>query len=167
MQPAKVTSRSPRRSPQPSPSPGQAWLGIVSRAHVARGVAGGFAQLCHGREAPLRRMRPGDWLIYYSPSTELRGGERLQAFTALGQLQGERVYHHTMEDGWQAWRRDVRYEPVGPVPLATLAPALHLTARPHWGVALRRGHLPLDAHDFALIAAALRAGGPGPVAHLG
>ena len=43
------------------------WLGVVSRAHVERGVAGGFAQLCHGRAAPLARMQTGDWLIYYSP----------------------------------------------------------------------------------------------------
>ncbi|TDM67930.1 EVE domain-containing protein, partial [Lactobacillus crispatus] len=25
-----------------------AWLGVVSRTHVRRGLAGGFAQLCHG-----------------------------------------------------------------------------------------------------------------------
>jgi hypothetical protein len=34
--------------------------------------------------------------------------------------------------------------------------SLHLTARPSWGMALRRGHLPLDEHDFQLIAGALR-----------
>jgi hypothetical protein len=62
-----------------------AWLGVVSRAHVQRGVAGDFAQLCHGKALPLRRMRRGDWLVYYSPSIE-GGGAPLRAFTALGQL---------------------------------------------------------------------------------
>ena len=132
------------------------WLGVVSRAHVARGVAGGFAQLCHGKEGPLRRMQVGDWLIYYSPSTEMGGGERLQSFTALGQVRDERVYLHDMGAGFVPFRRDVRYERVRPVPLVALADRLHLTARPNWGMALRRGHLPLDDHDFQLIAAALR-----------
>jgi hypothetical protein len=136
------------------------WLGVVSQAHVERGVTGGFAQLCHGKEAPLRRMRPGDWLIYYSPSTEMRGGERLQSFTALGQVKDERVYLHDMGGGFVPFRRDLRYERVQPVPLAALEDQLHLTARPSWGMALRRGHLPLDEHDFQLIAGALRSAGP-------
>ncbi len=134
------------------------WLGVVSRAHVERGIAGGFAQLCHGKEGPLRRMKVGDWLIYYSPSTEMGGGERLQAFTALGRVVGERVYERDMGGGFVPFRRDVRYEPVRAVPIATLTAELHLTARPNWGMALRRGHLPLDEHDFERIAGALRRG---------
>ena len=43
------------------------WIGVVSRDHVMTGVAGGFAQVGHGKSAPLRRMSAGDWLIYYSP----------------------------------------------------------------------------------------------------
>jgi hypothetical protein len=130
------------------------WLGVVSRAHVERGVVGGFAQLCHGKERPLRRMRAGDWLIYYSPSVEM-GGERLQSFTALGEVVDEHVYLHDMGGGFVPFRRAVRYLPVRPVPLAALAPALQLTARPNWGMALRRGHLALDEQDFHRIAAAL------------
>lgn len=131
------------------------WLGVVSRSHVERAVGGGFAQLCHGRAAPLRRMAAGDWLVYYSATAEMGGGERVQAFTALGQLVDERVYEVDVGDG-RACRRNVRYESVGQVPLASLAAELHLTAHPHWGFALRRGHLPLDAHDFAIIAQALK-----------
>ena len=29
------------------------WIGVACREHVGRGVAGGFAQLCHGKAAPL------------------------------------------------------------------------------------------------------------------
>ena len=68
-----------------------AWLGVVSRAHVQRGVGDGFAQLCHGKAFPLRRMRRGDWLVYYSPGIEM-GGTPLRAFTALGQLEDEEVF---------------------------------------------------------------------------
>jgi hypothetical protein len=131
------------------------WLGVVSRAHVQRGVAGGFAQLCHGKAALLRRMRAGDWLVYYSPTTEMGGGERIQAFTALGQLVDERVYEHDMGGGFVPFRRDVRYRRARAAPMAGLAHRLHLTARPGWGAQLRRGHVAIDAHDFHLIAAAM------------
>jgi hypothetical protein len=131
------------------------WLGVVSAAHVDRGVAGGFAQVCHGKEAPLRRMKAGDWLIYYSPSTEMVGGQPLRAFTALGQVVGDRVFTHDMGDGFVPYRRRVRYQAVRPVPLAELSRSLHLTQRPHWGMALRRGHLALDRHDFEIISSAM------------
>ena len=38
----------------------RAWIAIASAEHVRRGVAGGFAQVCHGKAAPLRRLAPGD-----------------------------------------------------------------------------------------------------------
>jgi len=73
----------------------KAWLGVVSRAHVRRGVAGGFAQLCHGKAQPLRRMQGGDWLVYYSPTLEM-GGAPLRAFTAIGRVEESEVYSHDM-----------------------------------------------------------------------
>ena len=85
-----------------------AWLGVVSRAHVQQGVAGRFAQLCHGKAQPLRRMRRGDWLVYYSPTIEM-GGTALRAFTAIGQVEGEEAYTHDMGGGFVPYRRDVRY----------------------------------------------------------
>lgn len=36
------------------------WLGVVSGAHVQRGAKEGFAQVCHGKAQPLRRMKRGD-----------------------------------------------------------------------------------------------------------
>jgi hypothetical protein len=58
-----------------------------------RGVEGGFAQLCHGKRLPLEKMSVGDWLVYYSPRTEMRGGEPLREFTALGRVHGARTVH--------------------------------------------------------------------------
>ncbi|MDQ7862723.1 hypothetical protein RCO48_21920 [Peribacillus frigoritolerans] len=31
------------------------WIGVASRDHVMKGIDGGFAQLCHGKEAPLKK----------------------------------------------------------------------------------------------------------------
>jgi EVE domain len=131
-----------------------AWLGVVSRAHVQRGVAGGFAQLCHGKAQPLRRMRPGDWLVYYSPTIEM-GGAALRAFTAIGQVEGPEVYACDIGGGFVPYRRDVRYAEAREVPLDMIKSKLDFCARPNWGMVLRRGHLPLEASDFATIAAAM------------
>lgn len=38
-------------------------------------------QVCHGKAAPLRRVKPGDRVVYYSPTLEFRSKSKLQAFT--------------------------------------------------------------------------------------
>jgi EVE domain len=133
-----------------------AWLGVVSEQHVQRGVAGGFAQVCHGKAQPLRRMRAGDWLVYYSPSLTM-GGAPLRAFTALGQLEDADVFSFDMGGGFVPFRRRVRYVVARAALLEALKPELELCASANWGMALRRGHLPLSPKDFALIANAMGA----------
>jgi hypothetical protein len=134
------------------------WLGVVSRRHVERGVNGGFAQLCHGKRAPLARMQVGDWLIYYSPRTDMDGGAPLQAFTAIGRVTGASVYAHAMSDDFVPHRRDVTYVRCQPAPIAPLVPKLSFVTDPkRWGFPLRRGVLPLTAGDFALISGAMKA----------
>ena len=71
-----------------------AWLGVVCRDHVRRGTTLGIAQLGHGKRDGLARLAAGDWLVYYSPRTSLRGGEPLQAFTAIGGLLGYLALPH-------------------------------------------------------------------------
>ena len=85
------------------------WVGVASRQHVLKGVAGGFAQLCHGKERPLKRMAKGDWIVYYSPQE--RFGEKMpcQRFTAIGQVIGEEVYPFEMSPDFVPFRRDIRF----------------------------------------------------------
>ena len=130
------------------------WLGVVSRAHVQRGLAGGFAQVCHVKAAPLRRMRPGDWLIYYSPTIEM-GGEALRIFTAIGEVADDDVFQYDMGGGFVPFRRRVRYTAAREIPLAVLKEQLDLCAQPNWGMALRRGLLKLTSRDLATIADAM------------
>ena len=40
------------------------WIGVASSDHVKRGVAGGFCQLGHGRREPVKRLKPGDRIVY-------------------------------------------------------------------------------------------------------
>lgn len=133
------------------------WLGVVSRSHVERGVAGGFAQLCHGKAAPLKRMRAGDYLIYYSPKTEMNGGEPLQMFTAIGIVADDLVYQYAMSADFVPYRRNIQYQPCQAAPIKPLIPQLEFIKDPtHWGAPLRFGHLEISAADFQRIAAAMQ-----------
>ena len=85
------------------------WIGTVSQEHVLRGVAGGFCQVCHGKAAPLNRMRRGDWLLYYSPKIRMDGAEKLQAFTAFGQITDNTAYPFQMSETFIPFRRNVEY----------------------------------------------------------
>jgi len=46
----------------------QNWIAVASAEHVRRGQSEGFMQVCHGKAAPLRRVRPGNRVVYYSPT---------------------------------------------------------------------------------------------------
>ena len=43
------------------------WVVTASADHAARGRAEGIVQAGHGKDAPLRRMHPGDGVVVYSP----------------------------------------------------------------------------------------------------
>ena len=132
------------------------WVGVVSREHVQGGVRGSFAQLCHGKERPLRRMRHGDWLIYYSPRTQREGGAPVQAFTAIGRVEDDRVYAYAMSESVVPYRRGVRYLPCREAPIVPLLDRLtFITNKQRWGYPFRTGHFEISKDDFVVIAAAM------------
>ena len=134
------------------------WIGVASYEHVRLGVAGGFAQLNHGKASPLRRMAAGDWLIYYSPREQREGGEPVQAFTAVGQLSGEEISEVAMTESFTAARRAVNWLPAHPAPIKPLLASLGFIRTPErWGMTFRSGHLEISEADFGRIAAAMGA----------
>ena len=56
------------------------WIIVVSKDHVLMGVQGGFAQACHGKSSPLKRMSVGDWVLHYSPKLEFRVNKKVSSF---------------------------------------------------------------------------------------
>jgi hypothetical protein len=132
------------------------WLGVVSAAHVRRGVELGIAQVHHGRRAGLARLAAGDGFVYYSPKQELGGSEPCRAFTAVGYVADDEIWQAD-EGDFRPYRRRVDWESADPVPLAELTDRLLLTRSPGWGYSLRRGLLPLDEADFRLVLAAMTA----------
>jgi hypothetical protein len=102
-------------------------------------------------------MQPGDWIAYYSPTSEFRGGEPLRAFTAIGRVLSETAYRFDMGDGFVPFRKDVAYATTShAAPIHPLLPRLHFAQRtPNWGMLARRGHFEIDAHDLTVIAQAM------------
>ncbi len=128
------------------------WIGVVSKSHVDRGVAGGFAQVCHGKAGPLKKMKANDYLIYYSPKTDMTDGEPLQCFTALGIVIDHEPYFYPMSEDFVPARRNIRYLDFKPVPIKPLIPQLKFILDPkHWGYAFRFGHFEITKEDFNLI----------------
>lgn len=139
------------------------WIAVASAEHVRRGREGGFMQVCHGKAAPLRRIRRGDHVVYYSPTATFGGRDRLQAFTALGSVIDDAPYGADMGDGFRPYRRAVAWEDAGDVPIRPLLDVLAFTAgRPNWGCQLRLGLFAIGEGDAAVIEAAMRAVPPGP-----
>ncbi len=139
----------------------RAWLGVVSRSHVQRGVAGGFMQLCHGKLDPLRRMAEGDRLVMYSPRTEMGGGEPLQAFTAYGIVGPKDIVQVEMAPDFHPFRRAMYFLEAEEAPIRPLLDRLSFSrGEPNWGMVLRRGQVPLTLQDLEWIARAMKVADP-------
>lgn len=132
------------------------WIGVASREHVRRGVAGGFCQLGHGKQAPVKSLQPGDWIIYYSPRETMEPGPPVQAFTALGVIGARDAYIVEMSKDFSAWRRDVAWRKAREAPITPLLAALSfIKDKSRWGYPFRRGSFTVSQSDFAVIAAAM------------
>ena len=135
------------------------WIGVASRDHVLAAVQGGFCQLNHGNEGPMKRLAPGDRIIYYSPKTERAAGQPLQAFTALGEVLAGEPYQVRQSERFQPFRRDVRYFDVREAPIRPLLPNLSFAkGGAGWGQVMRRGAFRIEQADYRIIATALSLG---------
>jgi prepilin-type processing-associated H-X9-DG protein len=133
------------------------WIVVASAEHVQRGRTSGFVQACHGKAGPLRRMRPGDGVVCYSPTETFGGKDRLQAFTSIGTIKDDNVYKVDMGGGFHPFRRNVAYLDAHATPITPLLNELDLTrGNRNWGSRFRLGLLPITAADFRRIAEAMR-----------
>jgi hypothetical protein len=137
------------------------WLAVAAAEHVEIGRSAGFMQVCHGKATPLRRVQPGDRVVYYSPnriyspSHALRGKDRLQAFTAIGTVKPGALYQADMGFGFHPFRRDVAWHDAEPATLAVLQEELAFTQEENWGYRLRQGLVEISDADMTAIASAM------------
>ena len=134
------------------------WIAVACAEHVARGRADGFMQVCHGKEAPLKRLRAGDRVVYYSPAQQMGSGPPLQAFTAIGRLRDRAPYRFDMGGGFVPWRRDVEYVKAAPAAIRPLLERLAFTQGVvSWGAKFRYGLFSVSTADMQCIAEAMGA----------
>ncbi|MBA3775959.1 MAG: EVE domain-containing protein [Betaproteobacteria bacterium] len=132
------------------------WIGVVSKKHVADGVAGAFTQVNHGKAGPLERMRAADGFAFYSPRIEHPFGQPVQAFTAIGRIRDGKIFQADLADGERPFRLAVDYLAAHEAAIKPLLADLSfIRSKTHWGAAFRFGIVRVPETDFARIAAAM------------
>ena len=132
------------------------WIAVASAKHVRNGRAQGFMQVCHGKASPLRRLQPNDWVAYYSPTVTFRGQDKLQSFTAIGQVKEGEPYQVDMSNGFCPFRRDVRWFESEEAAIMPLLDELDFTKnKKNWGYQFRFGLLEISEHDMQQISIAM------------
>lgn len=129
------------------------WIIVASRDHALQGAENGFAQACHGKAWPLKRLSMNDGIIYYSPKLYFNKLEPCQRFTAIGHVSGKEIYQVDMGNDFMPYRRDIAFaycEEVSIFPL--LGKLSFIKNKTYWGAALRFGFLEIPQEDYLLIA---------------
>ena len=78
----------PLSAAPPAATPRRNWIAVASAQHARRGCAtqgAGYMQVCHGKVAPLQRIRPGDRVAYYAPTVTM-GEEPVQGLFGVAQV---------------------------------------------------------------------------------
>jgi len=134
------------------------WIAVASAEHVRLGRSQGFMQVSHGKVAPLRRIQPGDRVVFYSPTEAFRGKDRLRAFTAIGIVKQGEPYRAEMSGGFSPFRRDVAWQTAKETLIEPLLEQLEFTSdKRNWGYQLRFGLFEISDADMARIARAMGA----------
>ena len=132
------------------------WVNTVSRSHVQNGVAGGFTQADHGKDSRLKRLSMGDGIVFYSPRTDMRAGDPVQSFTAIGEVVDEAPYQVEMTPEFHPWRRRVKFQSAAEAKIQPLIENLEfIRNKKSWGVVFRRGFFEIGEKDFQAIARAM------------
>lgn len=109
-------------------------------------------QANHGKQAPLKRMKPADWVIFYSPKQVLERDEKCQAFTAIGQVSDDTIYQVAVTEDFVPFRRNVTFQTAKETSIVPLINELDfIPNKKSWGYPFRLGFFEIDKHDFDLI----------------
>lgn len=128
------------------------WIIVASKDHVQKGLAEGFAQACHGKAAPLKRMKKDDFIIYYSSKQTMNQPEKCQEFTAIGQVADEETYSFQMSEDFCPSRRNIEFFKSEAVSILPLINELEfIQNKKSWGYPFRFGFFEINEHDFDLI----------------
>jgi len=130
----------------------QYWIIVASKDHVENGVGQGIAQACHGKVTPLKRMKKGDLVIYYSSKQTFGKPEKCQEFTALGKVSDDEIYQQQVSEDFCPSRRNIEFLQCKDTSILPLIDDLQfIQNKKRWGYPFRFGILEINKHDFDLI----------------
>ena len=128
------------------------WIIVASKDHVKAGIADGIAQACHGKSSPLRRMKKGDFIVYYSGKQTMGKPEKCQEFTALGEVMDDEVYQFQISEDFCPSRRSIVFSQCQDISILPLINDLDfIQNKKSWGYPFRFGFFEINQHDFELI----------------
>ena len=132
------------------------FLGLAERLHARMCMEAGVVVLGIKGPAGVKKLSPGDGVVYYSPKTE-PDGETLQAFTAIGEVVGEDIYERSFGGDTLIWVRNMEWQPdVHEAPIRPLLEDLSWIKKPqNWGFYMRGSSREITAEDFTLISRAM------------
>ena len=138
------------------------WIAVACATHARRVCAPsdgpGYMQVCHGKAAPLKRIRPGDRVAYYAPTVTMGGKDKLQCFVSLGLVLPGDPYEFDMGGGFIPFRKDVQYVEAQEVSILPLVSRFEFVESPQrWGYKFRFGLFDISDHDMGLVADAMQA----------
>lgn len=129
------------------------WIAVVSKEHVLKGKEWGIIQVCHGKEAPLKRIKQHNLVVFYSPKQRLSNKTPLQHFTAVAKITDNDIYQVEQFKGFHPFRRQATFLDCTETPIRPLINELDfITNKTHWGAPFRYGLLKISEQDFQLIA---------------
>lgn len=128
------------------------WIITASKDHVKKGVEGGFAQACHGKASPLKKMKNGDFVIYYSSKYIMGEKEKCQEFTAIGKVVNDEIYSYQMAPDFCPSRLDIEFYKSKDISILPLINDLEfIPNKQKWGYPFRWGTIEIGEQDFTLI----------------
>ena len=128
------------------------WIIVASKDHVETGIREGIAQACHGKAAPLKRMKQDDFVIFYSGREKFGQPDKCQEFTAIGQVADEEIYPYQMTADFCPFRRKINFIASTCVSILPLINDLEfIQNKRSWGYPFRFGFFEINKHDFDLI----------------
>lgn len=128
------------------------WIIVASKDHVKSALEQGIAQACHGKVSPLKRMRKGDFIIYYSGKQTMGRPEICQKFTGIGKVMDDEIYQFQVSEDFCPSRRNIEFFPGEDISILPLIPGLSfIHDKKNWGYPFRFGLIEIDRHDFELI----------------
>jgi hypothetical protein len=128
------------------------WIIVASKDHVKNGIAEGIAQACHGKTSPLKRMKKGDIVLFYSGKQTLVKPDKCQEFTALGKVLDDEIYQLQVTEDFCPSRRNIEFSQCEDTSILPLIDKLDFIQNTkNWGYPFRFGIFEIKLHDFDLI----------------